>query len=387
MLEVALVEEKAKFQESQLSTNKDTKSKEPKGANLLALPVFVVKDALILNEDASYTLSLEVAVPIDVVILQSDIPIDITDSEKNSAVVSFSESETQEVLVTFRCQSNTTRLEVTIRTIEGQYGLMRLYVISRMNPKSCQVKQHQIRPLSLHKRSYSQPPESSEDICKLEITGDFSLDEGHEWVFLSLPEVPDRVVSQEETLVYHFKSTLCGTVLSCTISEGSLTFEADNVSTISILKDFITRRATSKGMRIEVSGRVGETSISSTLRKLYPLVKKLIAAKTYESLKAAALDLSQTDAKVAEDIINDLEEDFGRRAATQTISLDRVLGLITDLFIDEFKLKGKVSKSTLATIRNKVGELQSSLEDLLSGPFDENERELFVSSLKDFWLK
>lgn len=45
------------------------------------------------RDDASYTLSLEAEVPIDNVLLQCDVPIDLLDSEKNSCVVSYSECD------------------------------------------------------------------------------------------------------------------------------------------------------------------------------------------------------------------------------------------------------------------------------------------------------
>ena len=43
--------------------------------------------------DASYSLSLEVQTSIDNVLLQSDVPVDLLDVEKNSAVVSYSACE------------------------------------------------------------------------------------------------------------------------------------------------------------------------------------------------------------------------------------------------------------------------------------------------------
>lgn len=73
--------------------------------------------------DASYLLTLEVEVAIDVLIIQSDIPLDLIDCEKNSAVVSFNEDSQHQVLATFRCQANTTRLEIKIRSIEGNMTL------------------------------------------------------------------------------------------------------------------------------------------------------------------------------------------------------------------------------------------------------------------------
>lgn len=48
---------------------------------------------LLNKDDASYTLSLEVPTAIDNVLLQSDVPINLLDVEKNSAVVSHSDSD------------------------------------------------------------------------------------------------------------------------------------------------------------------------------------------------------------------------------------------------------------------------------------------------------
>lgn len=46
------------------------------------------------RSDASYLLGLEVQTAIDNVLLQSDVPIDLLDVEKNSAVVSYSTCDT-----------------------------------------------------------------------------------------------------------------------------------------------------------------------------------------------------------------------------------------------------------------------------------------------------
>nr|CAD7425399.1 unnamed protein product [Timema monikensis] len=49
---------------------------------------------MILNkEDASYSLMLEVQTPIDNVLIQSDVPLDLLDVERNSAVVSYSDCD------------------------------------------------------------------------------------------------------------------------------------------------------------------------------------------------------------------------------------------------------------------------------------------------------
>jgi len=57
------------------------------------------------------------------------------------------------MLATYRCQANTKRLELKINTIEGQYGIIRTYVTPHAKPKTCQVRQYLIKPLSMHLRT------------------------------------------------------------------------------------------------------------------------------------------------------------------------------------------------------------------------------------------
>lgn len=57
-----------------------------------------------------------------------------------------------ELLATYRCQDNTNRLEIKIRTVEGQHGTLNAYVIPKVQPKSCQKAIFQVKPLSLHEK-------------------------------------------------------------------------------------------------------------------------------------------------------------------------------------------------------------------------------------------
>lgn len=358
----------------------------PASTSILSLQSFAIKDSMTLCDDASYLLSIEAAVAIDTVIIQCDVPLDLIDSEKNSAVVSFSETDTNEVLATFRCQTNTNRLEIHVRSVEGQYGTLRVYVINQMNPKSCQLKVYQIRPLSLHKRIHSQAAETSGShgrLSRLQVMGDFSVYEANNWLSQSLPEVPDQLQTRDGAK-YHFRSTLSATTLTCIISSGKMMFESNNVSSISILKDFITRQATKTGVKIELNTDVSEDSIRQALESLYPLVRTLVLRKAFDRLDAAVKELSKTDTEVAEALSQQIREEFGTDPEPKLISLDRLYGLITDLFIDQHKLRGTSSKSTLSKIKNKVQKLAPAVESM----FMEKEKadvNHFVEELLRFW--
>lgn len=430
-----------------------------------ALPYFAINDSFILQEDANYLMTIETEVPIDVVIIQSDIEIDLIDTERNSAVVSQQTSSAaqhvvglgqdqsvKQVLATFRCQANTTRLELKIRSIEGQFGVLRAYVATRISPKSAILKLFTIKPLSLHMRHHAsarsmteltatlssdqhhqmhggaghrqsfqsgssleydlympatlQPstrvgPEKSgflpiEKWNTLIISGGFSMNEGHAWIQLCLPEVPERLTESNEA-VFKYISTLTGTTLIVSLRRGELRFMSDSVSTISILKDFITREATKKSVQIGMQVNVSESSLGSVLRGLFPLVRALVGIKQRERLAAAARDLAGSDPEVGNAILKELEalnlkdrEVIG----TKNHSLDRLHGLITDLFIDYIKLNGGTGHDgggpspasgggVSAVVKDKIPNQIGQLEQHCTQPgytVDE-----FISELYAFW--
>lgn len=66
------------------------------------------------KEDASYSLSIELDASIDNILIQSDTPIDLLDTENNSAVVSLSACNPKEgnfILATYRCQVSISKVQ------------------------------------------------------------------------------------------------------------------------------------------------------------------------------------------------------------------------------------------------------------------------------------
>nr|XP_045592027.1 Bardet-Biedl syndrome 7 protein homolog isoform X1 [Procambarus clarkii]XP_045592028.1 Bardet-Biedl syndrome 7 protein homolog isoform X1 [Procambarus clarkii] len=316
-----------------------------------AVPFFSVNDKMSLNRsDASYLLSLEVQTAIDNVLLQSDVPIDLLDVEKNSAVVSYSTCDPDSgnfLLATYRCQANTTRLEVRIRTIEGQYGTLQAYITPRLQPKCCQVRQYHIKPLSLHSRIHSFDPNRPNNTLTLK--GQFTLPEIHAWVVFCLPELPDRTPAGEQA-EFTFVSTFLDTQLQCVYEAGEATFKSDNISTISILKDVLTKEATRKKVRLDISCDVSEESVVHALQLLHPrLEAQLLLAKQVsliEALRELGSHESDTSFLSPEyQHIVDNADDLQAQYRKQPCHLERLYGMITDLYIDKYKFKGINVKS------------------------------------------
>lgn len=352
-LQQKVVTEREKYQ--QTATSKTAIS---------AVPHFDINDKFVLNrEDASYTLSLELQLPIDNVLLQSDVPIDLLDVEKNSAVVSYSACNPEEgnfLLATYRCQANTTRLELKIRSIEGQYGTLQAYITPRVQPKTCRVKQYQIKPLSLHQRTHVF--DDARPLNTIKLSGPFSLAEVHSWVCFCLPELPERT-PPGDCITFHFVSTFLDTQLECVYSgsnakvtkKGEAIFRSDNISTISILKDVLTKEATKKKISLNITYEINDDSIPYTLNLIHPKLEyQLLLAKKVQLIDALKeLQVHENDTTFMSpeyrQILEDAEElqaEFKR----QPCHLERLYGMITDLYIDKFKFKGQNVKGRVPAL-------------------------------------
>ncbi|XP_078261730.1 BBSome complex member BBS7 isoform X4 [Rhinoraja longicauda] len=334
-LQLKVLHEREKYHQSAHSTG-----------TVSAMPVFSVNDKFTLNrDDASYSLTLEVQTAIDNVLLQSDVPIDLLDVDKNSAVVSFSGCDAGNgnfLLATYRCQANTTRLELKIRSIEGQHGTLQAYITPRLQPKTCQVHQYQIKPLSLHQRTHV--IDHNRPVNSLTLTGQFSFAEIHSWVVFCLPEVPDKVPIGD-SVTFYFQNTFLDTQLECTYKKGEGTFKSDNISTISILKDVLTKEATKRKINLNISYDVNEESVNYTLKLIHPKLEYqlLLAKKVHliDALKELQVYEGNVDFLIPEyrsilEEADSLLEEYKKQPA----HLERLYGMITDLFIDKFKFKG-----------------------------------------------
>ncbi|KAM8848390.1 BBSome complex member BBS7 isoform 1-T1 [Synchiropus picturatus] len=326
-----------------------------------SVPVFSINDKFSLcRDDASYSLTLEVQTAIDNLLLQSDVPIDLLDVDKNSAVVSFSECDSEVsqqpngnfLLATYRCQANTTRLELKVRSIEGQYGTLQAYVTPRLQPKTCQVRQYQIKPLSLHQRSHH--VDADRPMNRLSLVGQFSLAEIHSWVVFCLPEVPEKTPAGD-SVTFYFQNTFLGTQLEATYCRGEGHFRSDNISTISILSDVLSKEATKRKINLNISYDINDDSVSHTLNMIHPKLEyQLVLARKVQlidALKELQVHEGNADFLVPEyrsilDESSSLLDEFKKQPA----HLERLYGMITDLYIDKYKFKGQNVKTKVSSL-------------------------------------
>lgn len=75
--------------------------------------------------------------------------------------------------------------------------------------------------------------------------------------------------------------------MSVCYSKGEAIFRSDNISTISILKDVLSKEATKKKIKLNVSCELNEQSIDHTLELIHPKLEyQLLLAKKVQLIEA-----------------------------------------------------------------------------------------------------
>ncbi|XP_001603197.1 Bardet-Biedl syndrome 7 protein homolog [Nasonia vitripennis] len=338
----------------------------------LAPMILSVNHSMSLNkEDASYTFLVELDRSIDNILIQSDTPIELLDVEGNNAVMSLSTCDPLEnnfVLATYRCQDNTNRLEMRLRSIEGQPGTLQVYVTSQIQPKCCRRILVPICALSLHSRLHVDDKQSvlGGPFNELRLTGSFSIAEMHAWLALALPDVPERPPIQEEeteaSMIY--VSTFIGTMLKCKYKKGSAIFLSENISTIIILRDILTKEATKRKIKLEVYCDVAEASISRVIELILPRLKEanelLDKIKILDALDSWEMKNNPAELCTEYQELLKTEPDLRRQMTRDNEILQRLHAAITDLYVDWERAKG----SRRISSRQAAERLHDALESM-----------------------
>ncbi|OQS03872.1 hypothetical protein THRCLA_03847 [Thraustotheca clavata] len=299
--------------------------------------------------EQTYDLFVEIPVPIASVVLHSSVPLDLLDTKNNQAILCRSPPDpvnNSHVLATYRCQDFTNRLEFRIRTLEGQYGEIELIVLADMVPRCAQVVKQFIKPLSLHNRiNVVDSTEIDPSVLNtLHFTGDFALIQVHEWVRYCLPDVPVRL--QDEDVKMYFRNTFFGNILVCEYRKGEALFSTSSISTIAILKEVITKEATSRKIGLDINFDIKPNSIQYLLGLLRPKLdeKQMIASqvKIIEGIKELQMHeddyglwMSPEYQSILKDADSIMEEFKARPRA-----LNYLAGVLTDLYVDISKFRG-----------------------------------------------
>lgn len=144
--------------------------------------------------------------------------------------------------------------------------------------------------------------------------------------------------------------------------KGEVKFRSDNLSTISILKDFMTKEATKRRIKIEISTSLNESSIFHMLNILQPELDMIIKLKVDHQLLKALLELDIRDADEFQVLSSKYKQLLNNKNyiindfKSYSSQMKKIYGLITDLYVDKFKFKG-------VNVKKKIPELINILDN------------------------
>ncbi|KAI6218532.1 hypothetical protein M3Y99_01702500 [Aphelenchoides fujianensis] len=372
-LEVKVKEERERFQETLQQQQQGNADVEAAAQSMEIGANFQINDRFVLNKDlACYTLSIELTIAIEYIFLQSDVNVELLDVEKNSAVISITPPDPQNennLLAVYRCQADITRMEIRIRSIEGQFGTLRAFVVPRLQLKTCQVSgtirnrksgswamvvaqmrvpqrsaRTRSKPLALHERIHTL--DTTRPMNTLTFSGNFSITEAHSWLVLCVSQIPDRCPN-DDNVTCVFQSTFNGgSMLQADYTKGKAVYKSDNLSTIIILRDVISKVVTAKQLKVQISCDYNDQTIEHMLRLIHPkmefqsqLAKKVELAGGLKELEAAFGDVSYLNAELRQILTN--HDQLFDESEEKAVYFDRLCGILVDLFIDKHKVNGQ----------------------------------------------
>lgn len=327
------------------------------------------------TESASYRLVVELDIPIDMIALHGMLPIEVIACETEGVVISKQvepkgkhSSAPAAQHITFRCTQSVNRIEVNLRSTEGVYGDIELFVVPGLAPKISQMTTFTIRPLSLHVRVNDIPNMDSLPLNEMSLTGSFSMEEIHGWLSLCLEDIPDRIIKDEAE--YFYKSTFQDTMLYIQCSRGNLVFKSDNASTISVLEGVITRQATLRKTRLTSNFKMNPQSYVRVVTLVYPkleyqlkLSDRVALIDSLKELQLQEENLEYLDEEYREILKN--EKQLRLEVTTSEQRLAFLKDILERLIVDCYKFKQQNSSPATKQFQEMFENKSFTLKQLI----------------------
>ncbi|KAK5980772.1 Bardet-Biedl syndrome 7 protein [Trichostrongylus colubriformis] len=324
------------------------------GAQSAYLPAFQIHDTFEFSpQHNAYSLTIELVIPIDFIIVQSKMPARLVEVERNASVVCQqpqSEYNPWSLLASYRCQANVSRIELRVKVDEGTHGPVVVYICPKAHPKTVQIRSYEVKPLSSHNQVHTF--DISRPLNTLSFSGNFSLAEAHSWLSMIVPGVPSKPPPTDTVTVNYQSTSNAPTQLQAIYSKGSITFRSDSISTIAIIRDIISEETTNRQIKVQISCDVNDASIDYCLKLMHPRMthllnlerRKLMAAalKELESNSGDVSFLSEQNKKILREhdtIFQDAEKD--------SIEESNICGLYEALLVNRARLHGQNQRESL----------------------------------------
>ncbi|KAL0236765.1 hypothetical protein PCE1_000163 [Barthelona sp. PCE] len=305
------------------------------------------------SSNAVVNVFLEADVNVDYVAIVSDVQIEIVSAEGldvvdgENTVLSRNQEDDQGVPVqlVYASPEHRSNLSFSFRVIEGASGNILCKVLGLSQPRSAALVKIPIKPLVLHtkisKNEY-QTKYSGLDHHVLTIEGNFTDLDMKTW----LADVISDFNIRNSNDKFFFENVFLQTFLKIDLEEEKATFCSNNCSIIAIVKEFVSTRATQSFIQIRPSVVLSMEAVRHVIGLLYPKMEKAVNVVSSVQLLPWIKEISmhiELDAKLPEKYQQVLDNEFELMVEEKQSrrDLDFLKGLLIDLFIDLWRLKGR----------------------------------------------
>ncbi|QDZ21231.1 Bardet-Biedl syndrome 7-like protein [Chloropicon primus] len=333
------------------------------------------------HDEVSHVVRVEIAIPVMKIALKSDLPLEFihdNDSDVQRRISNTkSPSERYSTLAVHILDRPSKRADFRFKASEGKSGQVQLFILPEESFHYSQSHTINIKPLCLHQAIGREEAEDYlvRPLNKLSITGHFSMQEMHNWICFCLMDIPTRAPhTRQETL--YFVSTFLDTFLLINYQEGEGHFSSDSISTLAIVRDVITQRATLQKQRLNISFHANEDSVPQFCQLIFPRLRGLTSMYQQSSLVDALKEVSAqegnldcfTDAQ--KKMIRSVSENQNERnkgtLESKKKDLDQLVGLVKTFYFDWHKFSGKALKKTYSQdIEALLSRLDTTLDDVI----------------------
>ncbi|GMH58382.1 hypothetical protein TL16_g02598 [Triparma laevis f. inornata] len=337
------------------------------GGPSVMLPTFDAKTIFALDEEeAAYKISVEIPLEMNLVLLASSVSVDLLDSDTSTATVSRSPPPPDSDLklcACYRMVEGGSRLQMKIRTTEGEYGEITATIVGNSVPtKSAVVVKLPVKPLSLHCRAVAfREDELERELNVLTLRGSFSVNVAHEWMRAGVPEIPPYVES-DEAKAWTFRNVFTGSILKVTYEKDLMRVESDNLSTLAIFKECVSRESMRRRVHVSDSVEVKESTIPGFLGLLHNRLQHLLALSRQVDIIESLKEINNAEAGdttwMSQEYVEILKNADAIKAEhkQRPMLMNYLAGIITDLFVDRHKLRG-------VDVRHRIPELQGLINN------------------------
>ena len=359
--------------------------------NTIANVEFSINTKFILDKNISaYVLSMEIQSAMDLVIIRSETVLEVVDSDIGNSVISITPPSLLEAssisdvdtkykfIAAFRCQGNERRLSVTLRPFEGESGQIAITVVTAA-PKAAKLIKFALTPLSLHYRVHEM---NDEEVSRprhiLKFSGPMTVAVVYDWILSILPDVPTYLPENVTEGVLYFKNCFTGAFSICRYRNNEIVFESESSTTIVTFKENLTKLANARRVKLDEQLVTNNKSIASYLSLIQSKLEYQLSLNRridlVDSIREITMQENDTRWLSSEyaDIVSN-EQSIRKEAQFRVKSLDYLIRIISDLFINHKKLQGFDARSKLAELKTII--LSSNFDNLVA-VFLENNRKL-----------